>query len=281
MIRPLLTVIVPDGDGSGYLAEAWSRRRLLWFFARRDLVVRYRQTVLGILWVLLRPALATGVFTIVFGKVAGLAGKTLDGSGAVLPYPVIVLTGMLGWNYFANCMGEGSHVLVNNPSLITKIWFPRLLLPLASLVLNLVDLAVGLVFLALVMAWYGVMPAWSAPLAVLPLAVLAGFALGCALWTGALMVRFRDVRAIVPVLLTYGFLFAPVAFTAHAAPESWQAWLWANPMAAAVESFRACLIGTPMPPLWACCWSAGCSIVLLATGYRFFRHWERVFADVL
>ncbi len=270
----LLTLIAPGSDRQGYFACCWRYRELLWFFARRDLVVRYRQAFLGIAWVLLKPALATGVFTIVFGKVAGLTGLGL-------PYPLVVLSGMLAWNYAATCVMEGSHVMVNNPALITKIWFPRLLLPLAGMLLNLVDLAVGLGFLALVMLWYGVAPAWTAPLALLPLLVLGMAALGASLWLGALMVRFRDVRAVVPVLITYGFLFSPVAFSAHAAPPAWRSWLWANPLAAPVEAFRACLLGSPFPPTWACVWSVVMAITVLFTGYRFFRHWERIFADVL
>lgn len=270
-----VAVIRADAHGASYLREAWSRRRLLWFFARRDLVVRYRQTVLGVLWVLLKPALATGVFTIIFGKVANL--ERVGGA----PYPVLVLSGMLAWNWFASSLSEGSHILVNNPNLITKVWFPRVLLPLASLLLNLVDLAVGLLFLVVVLACYGKTPALTAPLAIIPLLAMGAFALGGALWAGALMVRFRDVRAVVPVVLTYAFLFSPVAFSGHAAPAFWQAWIWAVPLAAPIEAVRALLIGTPLPPLWACCWSAGCALAVLISGYFFFRHWEDVFADVL
>lgn len=258
-----------------YLGECWRHRDLLWFFARRDLVVRYRQTALGIGWVLLRPVLAMGVFGFLFGTVA-----RLDSHG--LPYPLLVLVGMLPWQFFASVMSDGAASVANNPSLVTKVWFPRLLMPSSGLLLSAVDLVVNLLFLALVMAWYGIAPPWQVALAPVGLLLLASSALGAALWLSALAVRYRDIRALVPVILQFGILATPVAWTVSALPGEWRWYAWLNPLAGPVEWLRWCLLpGMVMPGPKAMALATAGALGLLLSGYWFFRRAESRFADVI
>jgi len=270
-----VTVIRSVGASENPLSACWRHRDLLWFFARRDLVVRYRQTLLGVGWVLLRPLLAMGVFGFLFGTVA-----KLDSHG--LPYPLIVLVGMLPWQFFASVLSEGANSVAGNPALVTKIYFPRLLMPASGLVLNTVDLGVNCLFLAGVMVWYGIAPPWQVVFAPLALVLMAMAALGAALWLSALTVRYRDFRALVPVLLQFGILTTPVAFTVAALPGEWRWWAWLNPLAWPVEWLRWCVLpGTVMPGPKAMLLSvAGCSL-LLFSGYWFFRRAEARFADVI
>ena len=271
----MITIIRPDSRAGDYLAECWRKRLVLRFFIRRDLVVRYRQTALGVGWVLIKPLLAMAIFTVVFNRIAGLP------SGGV-PYPLLVLTGMLPWQFLASVTGEAANSIVNNPSLVTKVYFPRLLMPASALVLNAVDLGVGLLFLVAVMTWYGVAPAPTAPLAFIPLLAVAAASFGLGLLLAALMVRYRDVRNIIPVALQFGLLASPVAFSAMAAPEPWRTLIWLNPLAGPLESLRWCLLpGYPQPPLASViAGHAGC-VLLLVVGYLLFRRWEHRFADVL
>lgn len=270
-----ISIITPSGSAGSYLADCWRRRELLWFFARRDLVVRYRQTLLGVAWVLLRPVLAMGVFGFLFGTVA-----KLDSHG--LPYPLLVLVGMLPWQFFASVLSEGAGSVANNPSLVTKVWFPRLLMPASSLVLNAVDLAVNLAFLAAVMAWYGIVPSWHLVFAPLSFLLMAMCALGAALWLAALAVRYRDFRAFVPIILQFGILVTPVAFAVAALPNEWRWWAWLNPLAGPVEWLRWCVLpGTVMPGPKAMALSAAGALLLLISGYAFFRRAEARFADVI
>ncbi len=270
-----VTTITPTGTADSYLADCWRRRELLWFFARRDLVVRYRQTLLGVAWVLIRPVLAMGVFGFLFGTVA-----RLDSHG--LPYPLLVLVGMLPWQFFASVLSEGAGSVAGNPALVTKVWFPRLLMPASGLLLNSADLLVNLGFLALVMGWYGIAPPWQAVFAPLSFLLIAMCALGAALWFSALTVRYRDVRALVPVLLQFGILATPVAFTIAALPNEWRWWAWLNPLAGPVEWLRWCLLpGTVMPGPKAMALSIAGATALLISGYWFFRRAESRFADVI
>jgi lipopolysaccharide transport system permease protein len=272
--QPAVTVLSAT-DGGPYLRTCWERRELLWFFARRDLVVRYRQTVLGVGWVLLRPILAMGIFGFLFGTVA-----QLDARG--VPYPLLVLVGMLPWQYFASVLAEGAGSVAANPALVTKVWFPRILMPTSGLILNTADLLVNMAFLAAVMAWYGVLPPWQVLLAPLSFVLMAMTALGAALWLSALSVRYRDVRSLVPVMLQFGILATPVAYTVAAMPETFRWFAWLNPLAGPVEWLRWCLLpGMVMPGPKAMGLSLGASVAILISGYWFFRKAESRFADVI
>ncbi|MFM2090441.1 MAG: hypothetical protein RLZZ127_930 [Planctomycetota bacterium] len=273
MDRDGCTIITP-ATGGGYLSDCWRQRELLWFFARRDLVVRYRQTALGVAWVLIRPILAMGVFGFLFGTVA-----KLDSHG--IPYPLLVLVGMLPWGYFGSVLAEGSLSVAGNPAMVTKTYFPRLLMPASGLVLNTVDLVVNALFLAVVMAWYGIAPPWQVVLAPVSFLVMACSALGIALWFAALMVRYRDFRAITPLVLQFGMLISPVGFTVWALPEHLRWWSWLNPMAFPIEWLRWCVLDAPMPGPKAMLLSLVVAAVLLVSGYWFFRRAESRFADVI
>lgn len=270
-----LVLIGPESVGRSYLREAWAYRELLWFFARRDLLVRYRQTALGVAWVVVRPLLAMGVFAVLFGTVAKLPSFGT-------PYPLLVLAGMLPWQFVASVLSEGALSVAGNSSLVTKIYFPRILMPTSGILLNAVDLVVNLAFFALVMAWFQVIPGWQVVLLPLPLAWIAMLALGATLWLSALMVFYRDVRSVVPVVLQFGLLATPVAWSSHALPDQLRWWAWLNPLAVPVETVRWCLLpGMPVPGFEAQILAAALSALVLGSGYRFFRQAEARFADVI
>jgi lipopolysaccharide transport system permease protein len=268
-------VIGPRLGKSDYFRACWRQRTLLWYFARRDLVVRYRQTLLGVAWVLLRPALGMGVLGFLFGTLGNLPSHGL-------PYPLIVLVGMMGWQFVASVVGEGTGSIANSPSLITKVYFPRLLMPAAGLLLNGVDFAVLVIFVFVAMACYGVFPPTQAVLAPLAFPGLVATALGLACWTSALAVRFRDLRALVPVGLQYGLLVSPVAYLSSSLPAAWAWTAWVNPVSASIEWLRWCLLpGIPFPETGLLTTSSAVALVLLWSGLRYFRHAESRFADVL
>jgi lipopolysaccharide transport system permease protein len=272
---PRLTLITPTSQAGDYLATAWAFRELLWFFARRDFMVRYRQTVVGIGWVVIRPLLAMGVFTLLFGTVAKLPSHGL-------PYALIVLVGMLPWQFLAAVLSEGVMSVAGNSSLVTKTYFPRILMPLSSGLLNAADLGVNMVFLAAVMAWYQVLPPWQVVLMPIPLLWMMAVALGSALWLAALMVFYRDVRAVVPVVLQFGMLVTPVAWCVSALPPELKWWVWLNPLAGPVELLRWCVLpGMVMPGPKALLLSGVVSVAIVWSGYAFFRRSEARFADVV
>lgn len=275
MNRPHETTIDAKGTGVPYLAECWQHRELLWFFARRDLVLRYRQTALGVLWVVLRPILAMGIFGFLFGTVARLESHGL-------PYPLLVLVGMLPWQFFASVLAEGAGVVASNPALVTKVYFPRLLMPTSGLLLNSVDLGVNAMLLAGVMWWYGIAPPWQVVLAPVALILIAASALGAALWLSALTVRYRDFRSLVPIILQFGILITPVAWTVQALPGEWRWWAWLNPLAGPIELLRWCILpDVTGPGPKALALSCSGAVILLLSGYLFFRRAESRFADVI
>ena len=275
MVEPTVHVIGPNTAESDYLRTCWRQRGLLWYFARRDLVVRYRQTLLGVLWVLLRPALGMGILGFLFGTLGNLPSHGL-------PYPLIVLVGMMGWQYVASVVGEGTGSIANNPSLITKVYFPRLLMPAAGLLLNGVDFAVLVLFVLVAMTCYGVFPPAQAVLVPLALPGLVATALGLACWTSALAVRFRDLRALVPVGLQYGLLVSPVAYLSTSLPAAWAWTAWVNPVSASIEWLRWCLLpGLPFPDAGLLATSSLVAVLLLWSGLSYFRLAESRFADVI
>jgi lipopolysaccharide transport system permease protein len=271
-----VTVIRPArGWASLNLGELWEYRELLYFLVWRDVKIRYKQTAIGAAWVLIQPLLTATIFTIVFGRYAGLP------SGGV-PYAVMVYAALLPWFVFANSLTFSTRSIVENQALVTKVYVPRLFLPLVGVLAGLVDFLVGSVFLVGLMAWYGIVP----PLQVLLLPALVLFLVAAAvavtLWLSALNVRYRDVQYTVP-FLTQAWLFAtPVAYSVLVFPESVRGWLGLNPMAGVVEAFRWALFGGEAGASGqTILLSLAVVLVLLIGGIEYFRRVERSFADVV
>lgn len=268
-------VIEPGRSERKYFRDLWRFRELFYILAWRDLAVRYKQTVIGIAWAVIRPLLMMVVFTVVFGKIAKLP------SGGV-PYPVLVFAGMLPWQFFATALTESSNSLIVNTNLIAKVYFPRLIVPASSIITSLVDFAITCVLLAILMAIYGVAPTWQ--IVALPFFVLLAFfaAMGFGLWLSALNVEYRDFRYIVPFIVQFGLYISPVGFTSDLVPEKWRLLYSLNPMVGVIDGFRWCLLGGASPLDWR---GVGLSfalvLVLLWTGLWYFRRTERSFADVI
>lgn len=255
------------------LGEIWEYRELLYLLIWRELKVRYKQTALGVAWAVAQPVLTMAVFTVLFGKLARVPS---DG----LPYPLFALCALLPWQLFAFALTESSASVVRNDRLVTKVYFPRLIMPMSAVCVGLVDFAVSFVVLAALMAWYGVVPGsavWTLPLWVV-LAALSALAIG--LWLSALNVRYRDVRYTVPFLAQLWLLATPVAYPASIVPEGWRTLMALNPMAGVVEGFRWALLGAPAPGSGLMISLAVVGLLLIG-GLFYFRRTERGFADVI
>lgn len=251
----------------------WRSRGLVGYLALRDLKLRYRQAALGVVWVLLQPIATVAIFTLVFDRLAGISSQGV-------PYPLFALTGMVAWAYFSSAATRASEVLVGNPSLVTKVYFPRIAAPAAGMLSPVVDLAVSLVLVAGFATYYQVWSGWNMLAAPLWLLLLAATTFGAALWLSALNVRYRDVQhALGPVLQLWLFA-SPVAYPA-ALLSGWKASVYAlNPMAGVIEFGRWSLLGTPWPG-WRLLISGTVIILMLASGLSYFRRAERSFADVI
>ena len=257
-----------------YWADLWRFRELLGFLAWRDIKVRYKQTTLGVLWALIQPAVTLAVFTFIFGKLAGMpAGNA--------PYPLLVLCGLLPWQLFSAAFSNASGSLVANTHLISKVYFPRLIVPLSSIAVALIDFAVVLLLLAGLCAWWHFVPDWR--IVFVPLFILLTLiaALGTGLWLTALTVKYRDFRFVVPFLLQVGLFLSPVGFSTTNLP-SWRQIYALNPMVGAIDGFRWCLLhGEPALDPVNLAVSVGMAVLLLLTGVWYFRRTERTFADII
>ena len=269
-----LTVIEPSrGWRLLDLREIWAYRELLWVLATRDVRVRYKQTVLGAGWAILRPLLTMAVFTLVFGRLARMPS---DG----YPYAVWVYAALLPWTFFAAAVGSASQSLVGSANLISKVYFPRLIIPLSSIGAAFVDLLVSTLVLFLLMAWYGV--GWTPNLASGPLLLIAVVftALGVGTLLSALTVSYRDFSHLVPFLLQIWMYVTPVVYPVSLVPERWRWLLYLNPMSGLSEGFRSAFLGRPFD-LSAIFLSAGVSVGLFGAGVAYFESVERQFADVI
>lgn len=257
------------------LGEIWEYRELIVFFAWRDVLVRYKQTVIGVLWALLRPFLTIVIFSIVFGRFAQVPTGTI-------PYPVLALAGLLPWQLFATAFSESSGSVVGNAQLVSKVYFPRLIMPLSGIVASLADFFVALVMLAGLMAWYRV-PV-SATIFWMPLFLFLCLlvALGSGIWFAALYVRYRDIRHVIPFIVQLGLYISPVGFPSSVVPEKWRFLYSLNPMVGVIDGFRWSLFGgrNPiyMPGLTI---SIVLAIVIIIGSAYYFRHMERLFADII
>jgi lipopolysaccharide transport system permease protein len=250
-----------------HLGELWAYRELLYFFVWRDVKVRYKQTLIGILWVVIQPLMTMGVFTIFFGRLAKLPSQGL-------PYPVFYFAALVPWAYFSSALSSCTHVLVNNQHVITKVYFPRLVLPLAAVCSPLIDFCIGLIVMIALTLSFGIRPPATALL--LPvLIVLALFtALAVGLWTSALNALYRDVASIIPFAVQFWMIASPVVYPSSLVPQRWRALYGLNPMVNVIDGFRWALTGHGQPPGPIMLISATMVVVLLIGGLIFFQRME-------
>jgi lipopolysaccharide transport system permease protein len=259
-----------------YWRDLWRYRELFRVLAWRDLAVRYKQTVIGVAWAVIRPLLTMVVFTVIFGRIAKLPS---DGTA---PYPLMVFAGMLPWTFFSTGLSEASNSMLNNANLISKIYFPRLIVPTATVVVAFVDFLITFVMLIFLMAWYHFIPGWR--MLVLPGFVLLAFlvSMGPALWIASLNVKYRDFRYIVPFIVQFGLYVSPVGFSSSVVPEEWRLLYSLNPMVGVIDGFRWCILGGQSPfylaGLAASIFIAG---AFLWFGVYRFRKTEKSFADLI
>jgi lipopolysaccharide transport system permease protein len=262
-----------------YWRDLWRYRELFYFLAWRDLLVRYKQTVVGVAWSVIRPVLTVLILTVVFGYFAKMDTKADTGG---VPYSLLVFCGMLPWQFFSTALSESGNSLVTNSNLISKVYFPRLIVPTSSVITSFVDFAVSMAFMVVLMIWYKFLP----PMQVftLPLFVLLAFAasLGVGLWVAALMVEYRDFRVIVPFMVQFGLYATPVGYLSTKVPEKWRLLYSLNPMVGVIDGFRWAILGGKnelfLPGLLL---SIAVTFVLLMTGIWYFRKTEKTFADVI
>jgi len=257
-----------------YWRDLWSYRELFYFLAWRDLLVRYKQTAVGVAWSIIRPLLTMVVLTVVFGKL----GKMPSGG---VPYSLLVFSGMLPWLFFSTAMAESGNSLVANSNLISKVYFPRLIIIVSSVIASFVDFLISAVFMVGLMIWFRYAP----PINVLflPLFVLLAFAasLGVGLWIAALMVEYRDFRFIVPFMVQFGLYISPVGFQSSVVPERFRVLYSLNPMVGVIDGFRWCLLGRQNVHWSGLAVSVVGVIVLITSGLWYFRKTEQTFADVI
>lgn len=261
--------------GIGYWTDLWRARELLFFLAWRDILVRYKQAVLGVLWAVFKPLLTTLVFALVFGKIARLPAGDI-------PYLLLVLSGIAPWFYFAYSVGEGGNSLVSNSALITKVYFPRLVIPVTSVLVNLIDLGISLLLLCAMLTYYGIALSFSLLIIPAALTVLITLTMGVGLWVAALNAKYRDVQFVLPFLITFGLYLSPIGFSSAVVPDEWR-WLFnLNPIVGVIDGFRWGLFGDRYPfQWWSLVYSFGISVALVLSGVAYFRSIEREIVDVL
>jgi lipopolysaccharide transport system permease protein len=260
---------------SQYWKDIWRYRELFYFLAWRDILVRYKQTAIGIAWALIRPFLTMIVFTVVFGNIAKLPSEGV-------PYPILVFAAMLPWQFFANALSECSNSLLTNSNLISKIYFPRLIVPASAVIVSFVDFLISGMILVALMAWYNFVPDWR--ILTLPLFILIAFtaAIGAGLWLAALNVEYRDFRYIVPFIVQFGLYISPVGFSSSIVPEKWRFLYSLNPMVGVIDGFRWAILGGDTQLYWSgFLLSMTLVVFLIVTGVWYFRKMERTFADVI
>lgn len=258
-----------------YWQDLWRYRELFYFLAWRDILVRYKQTIIGIAWALIRPLLTMLVFTIVFGNLAKLPSE-----GA--PYPIMVFAGMLPWQFFANALAECSNSLISNSNLIAKVYFPRLIIPASAVIVSFVDFMISGIILLGLMAWYNFIPTWR--IITLPFFIAIAFAasMGAGLWLASLNVKYRDFRYIVPFIVQFGLYISPVGFSSTIVPEKWRLLYSLNPVVGVIDGFRWAILGGEskiyFPGFLLSLTLVG---LILGTGIWYFRKTEKTFADVI
>jgi lipopolysaccharide transport system permease protein len=258
-----------------YWQDLWRYRELFYFLAWRDILVRYKQTAIGIAWALLRPLLTMIVFTVVFGSIAKLPSNGV-------PYPILVFAGLLPWQFFSNALSECSNSLIGNSNLLSKVYFPRLIIPTSSVIVSFVDFLISGMILLGLMAWYNFVPSWQ--IVALPIFTLMAFlaSMGAGLWLAALNVQYRDFRYVVPFLVQFGLYLSPVGFSSSVIPEKWRLLYSLNPMVGVIDGFRWSITGqSSVLSGWTTVLSMAVVLALFGSGIWYFRKMERTFADVI
>jgi lipopolysaccharide transport system permease protein len=266
-------IIEPGRSETNYWKDLWAFRELFYILAWRDIKVRYKQTVLGASWSILRPLLTTLIFTVVFNKVAKLQAP------GVVPYAILVLTGMLPWQFFSSALSDASNSLVGNTNLISKVYFPRLIIPVSSIMTSLVDFAITFLILLFMMAYYRFVP--DVKILLLPVFILMSFlaSLGVGLYMTALNVKYRDFRYIIPFIVQIGLYVTPVGFSSSIVPTKWKFLYSLNPMVGVVDGFRWCIIGEEALYFPGLLLSLVITLGFLLLGIWYFRKTEKSFAD--
>lgn len=266
--------IEADKAEAQYFKDLWNYRELFYILAKRDILVRYKQTAIGVLWAILRPLISMVVFTIVFGKIA-----KLPSSGT--PYPLLVFVGMLPWQFFANSISEGSNSLIASSNMISKVYFPRLIMPISTLIVSMLDLAISFLVLVPLLIYFNCQ-------LTLRIIALPGFiilalltSIGPSVWLSALTVKYRDFRFVTPFIVQLGMYASPVGFSSEIVPEKYQLIYSLNPMVTVIEGFRWSILGTNNLELSGVIGSLVIALTTLAFGTFYFRKTEKTFADVI
>jgi lipopolysaccharide transport system permease protein len=267
-------VIEPGMIAKNYWRDLWYYRELLYFLAWRDVAVRYKQTAIGVVWALIRPALTMMVF-VAFRRLVGLPASAV-------PDPILVFAAVLPWQFFSSALTEAASSLISNSNLVSKVYFPRLLIPGAAVITSLVDFCITLALLAVLMVWYGFAPGWQ--IVLLPVFVLMsiGLSLGFGLLLAAVNVEYRDFRYVVPFIVQFGLFVSPIAFSTSDVPERWRALYALNPLVGIIDGFRFSLLGGRVPLFPdTIVTSAAVTALMIVLGVWYFRRMEHGFADVI
>ncbi|MFC1591407.1 ABC transporter permease [Thermodesulfobacteriota bacterium] len=268
-------IIEPNKGIKHFWQELWAYRELFYFLAWRDILVRYKQTALGITWSVLRPLLIMTVFTIVFGKIAKLPSGNA-------PYPILVFAALLPWQFFSNTLSESGNSLVANSNMIAKIYFPRIIIPSTPIVVGLIDFCISFCILAVLIVWYGFYPDWKILVLPLLLALAALTSLGAGYWISAMNVKYRDFKYILPFIIQFGLYISPVGFSSEIVPEKWRLLYSLNPMVGVIDGFRWAILGKDITLyLPGFILSICLTLLLFVSGARFFYKTERKFADII
>ncbi len=270
-------IIEPGRTEKNYWTDLYRYRELFYILSWRDLKVRYKQTVVGVLWAVLRPFLTMVVFTVVFGKLA-----KMEPEGNV-PYAIMVFAAMLPWQFFSNALSEASNSLIGNANLLSKVYFPRLIVPASSVITSFVDFLISFGLLIVLMFYYQYVPSWR--IVFLPIYIFLSFlaAFGLGLYLTALNVKYRDFRYIIPFIVQFGLYISPVGFSSSVIPEQWKPLYYLNPMVTIIDGFRWCIIrDSPTDPLSIYAFfSIAMSVVIMYLAIRKFRRMEKTFADLI
>ena len=268
-------IIEPGRTERNYWGDLWRFRELFYFLSWRDILVRYKQTVIGVVWALLQPFLTMLVFTVVFGKLAHMPSE-----GA--PYTILVFAGMLPWQFFANSLTNAGNSLISNNNLIAKVYFPRLIVPAGSVITSFVDFVISGAILVGLMMWHHFLPSWRVVMLPVYTAIAFAAAIGVGLWLAALNVKYRDFRYIVPFIVQFGLYVSPVGFSSSVVPAKWRLLYSLNPMVSVIDGFRWAIIGGAAGFYWpGFLISLGLVTAFLVSGLWYFRRVEKTFADII